>query len=203
MKKTKIACHHNMTKIFFIVILFATGCTFIYEQPLHDLTLSSPNDKVDLNIKLIMTDEFRNKKWTQKSRGDTFILPIGDNLVHNSVKLIKNVFTDPVILEEGKKPQNNTDAEYIMKPKVVFIEQTFGVTAFSKAKTSIGVEWTLSNLSGNAVWVETVKGTGLGKAGNAFTQEEHQKKRLKKALQDLFEKSQKAMLTSRLLRSLK
>ena len=99
--------------------------------------------------------------------------------------------------------QNNTEAKYTMKPKVVFIEQTFGVTAFSEAKTSVGVEWNLSDLSGNAVWVKTVKGIGLGKGGNVFTHKEHQKKRLKKALQDLFEKSQKAILTSRLLRSLK
>jgi hypothetical protein len=53
--------------------------------------------------------------------------------------------------------------------------------------------------------VETVQGIGLGKVGGGFAgkRKGHEDKRLKLALQDLFEKTQKAMLSSRLLRNLK
>ncbi len=135
--------------------------------------------------------------------GDTFVMPIGENLVYNTKLLMKNVFTNPLIPEsETDPPHNNIEVKYVLRPKVAYIKQSFGVTAFSKATTSIGIEWTLARVSGTPVWVETIKGVGVGKAGNVFTAEGHQKKRFQSALEDLFKKTQEAMLSSPLLRKL-
>jgi len=202
MKKAKCFHHRYIANLFIIVIFMIGGCTHMYKQPLHEINLTPINDKINLSVGLIMTSEFRNAKWEKKSMGDTWILPIGENLVHHTVQLIKRVFTQSMILKEGVATQD-TKVTYVMTPKVIFIEQAFGVSAFSEAKTSISVEWKLAEVSGKAVWVESIKGVGTGKAGNVFTGKEHMKERFKMALQDLFEKSQNAMLSSRLLRNLK
>jgi hypothetical protein len=185
------------------LVLFASGCTHTYKQPIHEVNLSKTKNKIDLPVRLVLTDEFRNAKWEKKSMGDTFILPIGGNLVHHTTQLVQNVFTRPLIPSSETDPRDNDIAgRYVLTPKVAFIEQSFGVTAFSEAKTSIGIEWNLIDTSGSPVWVETINGTGIGIAGNIFTGEKHQKKRLQSALQELFQNTQEAMLSSPLLRKL-
>jgi len=105
----------------------------MYEQPIHEVDLSSVKDKIDLPVQLILTDDFRNAKWEKKSMGDTFILPVGENLVHHSKRLVRTVFTQPLIPDAKDNPRgNNIESRYILQPKVAFIEQSFGVTAFSE-----------------------------------------------------------------------
>jgi hypothetical protein len=116
-------------------------------------------------------------------------------------RIVGSVFR---IFEPGPyymKPDWPAD-RYTLEPKVAFINQSFGVTAFSEARTSIGIEWKLLNNRGELVWVETIQGEGLGTPGNMFTGKERQKERFQLALQDLFQKSQKAMLNSQVLRKL-
>jgi len=203
MKKNRIFHHSYIANLLLIVVLFVSGCTRIYNQPLHQIDLSPINEKFNLPVGLIITNEYRNAKWEKKTWDDTQILPMGENLVHHTEQLIKRVFTQSVILDESENFQQNTEVKYFMKPKVVSVEQSFGVAAFSKAKTSVCVEWNLSDISGKTVWVETVRGVGLGKSGNIYNYKGHTRKRFKMALQDLFERTQKAMLSSRLLRNLK
>ncbi len=205
MKKIRIFHHSYIANLFFIIIILSvSGCTHMYNQPLHQINLSPINEKVDLSIGLVITNEFRNAKWEKKSSmGETWTLPVGENLVYHTERLIKRVFTHSVNLGESENSKQNTKIKYVLKPKVGFVKYSFGVTAFSDAKTSIGVEWNLSDISGKTAWVETVNGVGIGPAGNIITGDEYMRKRLKMALQDLFEKTQKAMLSSRLLRNLK
>lgn len=193
--------HHSGILVACILLWALTGCTHLYEQPIHDISLNPTTNKVGLHVKLILTEEFRNAKWQRESMGDTWIIPIGGNLVHHSVQLMKNVFTHPMFPDdpmEGKNPA----AEYFMTPKLVQFDRALGVSAFSENKTSISVEWNLSNPAKETVWVETVQGIGLGTAGNLFTHEEHKRKNLKMALQELFEKTQKILLSSEFLRKL-
>lgn len=192
-----------MSVLVCISILLSTGCTHVYKQPIHEINLASTEEKIDLSVKLILTDDFRNAKWEKKSLGDTWILPVGDNLVHSTKELVRNVFVQPLIPDEATNLQNNTiEARYLLEPKVVLIEQSFGVWVASDASTTIGVEWTLSHLNGNKVWVETVKGVAIGKQGNIATGKRLQTTRFKLALQDLFEKSQEAFISSPLLKKL-
>ena len=140
----------------------------------------------------------------KKSSGNTAIIPIGDNLVHHTTMLMQNVFTHPVIPNSDNNTFNrDMEIEYFIRPKVVFIEQSFGVSAFSKASTSIGILWVLEKTEETPIWAETIIGVGVGEAGNAFTGEEQQKDRFRLAIQDLFQKTQSEIISSPLLRKLK
>lgn len=185
-----------------VFLLFIVACTYVHKQPIHSISLAPEENKLNLRIKLVITDDFRNAKWKKKSMGETNIMPMGENLVHHSIQLVKNVFTHPVVLDENVNSEADVGVEYILTPKLIFVKQTFGVTAFSRAKTSISIEWSLTDVSGKTTWVETINGEGIGKAGNIFTGKKHQKNRFKMALQDLFDKTQKAIVSSKLLRNL-
>jgi hypothetical protein len=185
------------------ILLLSGGCTHMMEQPVHEIDLPSVGNKIDLPVRLVLTDEFRTAQWTKSAMGDTWIVPLGENLVHDAKRVARNVFVAPIIPDDGAYRGDLGRARYRLTPKMLFSEQSFGVTAFSEAKTSIGLEWSLADESGRQVWVESVKGVGVGIGGNVFTGKKHQKLRLQKALQDLFTKSQDAMLASATLRQLK
>ena len=43
----------------------------------------------------------------------------------------------------------------ILTPKVAYINRTVGATSFGKSITSIKVEWTLAEPSGQTIWADT------------------------------------------------
>lgn len=184
---------------FWLFISGGCGGGIFYDQPIHEINLSPINQNLNIHIGLVMTDEYRNAKWEKNN----IILPVGENLSHHTELLMKRVFTHPAFSKATQNPSFDSTIKYIMKPKVAFIERSLGVTAFSEARTSVGVEWKITDLSGKAVWVETIKGLGVGTGGNLFTYKGNQREILQMALQDLFEKTQNAMLSSRVLRNLK
>ena len=203
MLSSQIAQFRGLIVVFSITAFLATGCTHTYKQPIHEVDLTSANNKIDMAVTLVITDDYRNAKWEEQTMTDTFVLPIGENLVHHTERLIQSVFVHSVVSDaENKSFRNEKDVKYLLTPRVAYIEQSFGVTAFSKATTSIAVEWALTRTTGEPVWVETINGVGVGQPGNVFTAGGQQKRRFQAALQDLFQKSQEAMLSSPLLRKL-
>jgi hypothetical protein len=201
MKTMKLFHWRYMIGLACTAAFLTSGCTHNYKQPIHEINFAPATEQLDLLVALEVTDSFRNAKWEKHSMGDTFIMPMGDNLVHQTNRLMRSVFRNPIIPDEAT-PAEKVDADFVLRPKLAFVEQSFGVTAFSQASTSIGIEWNLMRKSGESVWIESIKGVGIGQAGNIFTGSHHQEKRFQAALQDLFEKSQEAMLSSQLLRRL-
>ena len=184
-------------------LLFASGCTATFDQPIHEIELAPGNRKIDLAVQLVMTEDFKEAKWEKSNTGNTSVIPIGDNLVHHTTTLMQNVFTHPVIPEtENGTFMEDVAIDYYIRPHVEFIEQSFGVSAFSKASTSIGILWIIEKDEGTPIWAETVIGVGVGEGGNAFTWEEKQKERFRLAIQDLYQKTQIEMLSSPLLQKL-
>lgn len=203
MKQRSNFNNHYFTHIILFTILLFSGCTHMFEQPIHEINSEPIDSKINLSVGLFLSDDFRNAKYERESMGDTWIIPIGENLTHHSVQLMERVFDQSVILEEDLNNIKNTKAKYVMAPELLFFDWAFGVSAFSESKISLGVEWKLTDISGKVVWVETVNGVGTGKQGNMFTGDDHMEINVKRALQDLFNNSQDAMLSSRLLRILK
>jgi hypothetical protein len=148
---------------------------------------------------LVLTDDFRNAKYVSSAFGDTFIAPIGENLIFHSINLVKNVFTEPMIPNENVYPEASVD--YILTPNIIDLISISG----SQAVTSLFVEWRLvKQSSGKALWVETIKGQASGNylsAGWSMAGDRYSK-RIKAALQDLFENTQNAMLSSSILKKI-
>ena len=86
---------YRLPVFLYLSVLFFSGCTHVYKQPTHEINLAPVEQKIDLPVKLVLTDAFRNAKWERHAMGDTWILPIGDNLVNGSKKLVHNVFVKP------------------------------------------------------------------------------------------------------------
>ncbi len=199
----KISKQNRARALIFVALLFVPGCTATLDQPIHEIELAPQTGRVDLAVQLVLTDDFRKAKWEKSHAGITAVIPIGDNLVHHTTTLMQNVFTDPVILgHDNRAFREDIEVQYFIRPKVVFVEQSFGVSAFSKASTSIGVLWIIEKTEGTPIWAETIIGVGVGETGNAFTGEEKQKDRIRLAIQDLYQKTQVEILSSPLLRKL-
>ncbi len=185
-----------------VIIVLMIGCTFRIPQPIHRIDIPPVDNKINLQIGLVITEDYRNKEFIIKG-GDTYILPVGENLVYHSKAIVNQVFTDPIILKGNEEKKYSEKIEYYLKPKVLMTERTTGVFSFSESKTTIGVEWKLYKKEPKPLWVETIVGTGVGQSGGVFELYHILTKNMKSALQDLFAKSQKAMVSSNLLRKLK
>ncbi len=113
MAKIKLDKSFSTLVLTCITLLLANGCTHMYKQPIHEVVLAPSIEKIDLPVQLVVTDDFRNAKWEKMSMGDTFIMPIGENLVHHTVLLMKNVFTHPFIPNsENEPPRNNVEVTH-------------------------------------------------------------------------------------------
>lgn len=201
----RVASRFSLVRLMLSLFMMTlqAACTHVYTQPIHSVHLPEVSRKIDVPVELVITDAFREAKWEDHRLGDTFIVPIGDNLVHHTKGLTRNVF----VRSYNRDERNVGEAEwpsdrYVLAPKLAFVKQSFGVHAFSEARTSIGIEWELQNSRGEPIWVETVQGEGLGTPGNMYTHKTKGKERFQLALQDLFVKSQEAMLNSEVFRKL-
>ena len=175
-------------------MLLMEACTIVAIQPMHQVTLSEVERKLTIPVRLDLSDEFRNAKW-ERNMGDTRILPLGENLVALSRKMIENVF---MTVMGGPGDPNVA----VISPKVISIEQAIPVWTSEETKLLIIVEWTLKRPDGRTVWTQTIQGIGSGPTGNAFTDSGRSVVRVQRALNDLFQKSQDEMTTSAILRSL-
>jgi hypothetical protein len=70
------------------------------------------------------------------------------------------------------------------------------VSAFSKRKMVLLVEWTATDGAGNVFWVQTVEGNAQENSGNLFTKGKHRRRMLESVRKDLTDKSVQAMRQS-------
>ena len=178
-----------------LIVLLLSGCATVWEQPIHEVHLSPTNHQFEFPVALLLTQEYRNATYEEA-------VPLGENLVHHTEVLMKSLFSNLTFLDNDPGT-NKQDTKYILKPRVAFIVQNYGVSAFSEATMKVAVEWNLLTNTGKPVWVETVEGVGVANTGNIFTGESNQKERVQEALQELFANTQKAMLSSNVLKNLK
>ena len=174
----------KVTMLILASILVA-GCTHTINPPDEAFSGYPQNDKLPMKVKLVLTDEFA-KSCQEWQRGDTYVIPIGGCLVNNSKVLSQQVFQQVVVGEE------RYDA--VLSPKVVYINQTIGATSLGDSIIDVKIEWSLKDATGNYLWVETVNGEA-----NGLSAPIHYDGTLKRAVEDLFLNSYKAMLTSKVI----
>ena len=201
-------CHETIARLSFVFCAMLwgllSGCssTIVYQQPLFSVQLPEGHSKIDLPVELLITDKFKEAKSERHVMGDTLILPIGENLALNAKRLASNVFTQAVIRDMDEKP-HVPRSRYILEPQFAFAKQSVGVYRTSEARILIGIEWKVLNDRSELVWIETVQGEGIGENGSVLTYRDKMTERVQRALQDLFKKSQAAILDSQVLRKLR
>jgi len=190
MRMIKISYYCNL---YMFILFFTSGCGL--SIPIKDVDLPLAKDRLNFNVKLLITDDFRKGRFDGHKK-NSFLLSIGENLAHNSKRLMMNAFKNPVIPEKHDDPINLVLSDYVMRPELEVFEGTQGGATGAIVQTTIGVRWFLSDKLGNPIWVKVVKGT----ATSAVTEEEMP--RVEMALQDLFQNTQNEILSSKLLREL-
>jgi hypothetical protein len=143
-----------------------------------------------LRVGVSLTDELRQAKFERHSMGDTWVIPIGENLCKNSEMLARQLFSD-VKISTSEAQLKIAAVDAILSPRLAFINQTVGATSFGKSIIAIKVEWTLADANGKLIWVDTIGGEGSGSTG--WTNPE---KIVKEAVEQLFLKSHEAMANS-------
>jgi hypothetical protein len=186
-------CFQNPWAAFLALALVLTGCTHTIKPPKQPFTNYAPQQKILLRVRLNITEELLEAKWERHSMGDTWVIPIGQSIADNSLVLAQHVFTEVVADPSQQAVQSSSDA--ILTPKVAFISRTQGATSFGESITSIKVEWTLTEPSGQTIWADTISGESTGSTGWSSPE-----KVLKRALEDLLTKSQQAMSSSEAIR---
>lgn len=187
-------------QILFLVLVLVS-CTHIIKVPLEPVENYLQKKKINLNVALHITEELKNAKWERHSMGDTWILPLGDAFVQNAELMSRELFTN-VIVKNDITSLHESEVDAILTPKMILVEQSIGVTAFSDNTITTMFEWSLKDLKGDIVWVDTIKGEATTHGGNIFTYKKNYKKRVKALIEDLFQKSFQAISSSSEIREL-
>lgn len=184
----------NFLKV--ISLFAAVSCTHNYNVP--DVSLKDRyvvENKIDLRTELRLAKELREAKWEKHAMGDTFRIPLGDQLAKNSVELASALFSR-VITTNAEEPIATAGVDAVLTARVVLVERTVGATAFGESVLSVVLEWKLEDLSGNVIWIDSIKGEGRANSGNVFTHNANAEKQIQLLLEDLFTKSFEAIMSS-------
>ena len=161
-----------------LALLVLAGCA---TDPLKEpFTAYGGQAKIHLKIGDNVTDELRlvkNDKWN---------IPIGETIANNIPLFARHSFDGVVDLNNGQLPSNETVAA-ILTPKVAYFTRTVGASAGGESIVDIKLEWTLNDVNGKAIWVETIDGR------SSASTRTNPKKVTRQALEDLLLKSQQAI----------
>jgi hypothetical protein len=168
------------------------------KQTIHDIKLPQSNDKLQFPVCLMINDDkLKAKLETRPSIDMMIIVPLGENLAYHIETLIRNIFVNVIVNYNSDISLSKGEIKYFIIPKLLLAEYIRPYPAWSTAKTTMTIEWKLVNKSGKNVWIETIIGayTGKWKEGNT-------RYFLKETFNDLLQKSQEKILSSKVLRNL-
>jgi hypothetical protein len=136
--------------------------------------------KIHLKVGDSVTDELRRVK------NDKWNIPIGETIANNVPVFARHSFDGVVDLNNGQLPPNETVAA-ILTPRIAYFTRTVGASAGGESIVDIKLEWTLNDVNGKAIWVETIDGR------SSASTRTNPKKVTRQALEDLLLKSQQAI----------
>ena len=162
---------------------------------------ASPSDtKLALRAALVVTPEFCATKFTKGSWAtikETF--PVGKIACAELQPALERVFSS---LTSVTAAPSSGDVQVVLVPRFVDVGATTAVTAFSNREMDVFLEWTVKDISGKTVWIETVQGSSKHHMGNVFTHNKNLKLIVMDSVKDAAEQSASRMSSSPELRSL-
>ncbi|MGA8140936.1 MAG: hypothetical protein WB948_09630 [Desulfobaccales bacterium] len=188
-------------QIYFVMAMafFTWGCTTTFSVP--NVTLQSKGSdyiadkKIDLVVNLCLTDALKDAKWEKHSMGDTWVIPIGEQLAKNARETSEIAF-QRVLVSSSPVPAESKQVDVYLTPRVAVIERSVGTTGFGESIFTITMEWKMEDLNHNIIWADSITGQGKANTGNIFTYKGYAEKQMEMLLNDLFSKSLTAMRTS-------
>ncbi len=170
------------TLLFVSIVLF--GCAHGDLDVRVESLAFQEKSKINMEVILILNNEFRNAKWVDisaESGWEAHVVYLGENFVINTKKLANSLFARVVVVDSFDQALK-IQSDSILKPTMIAVEKNRPLWATDDSTMTVALEWTLTDMNSNPIWVNTILGEGTA----GITDDE---KRLKLLIDDLFTKS--------------
>lgn len=163
-------------------------------------TVSPSDTRLALRAALVVTPEFcatKFKKGSWATIKETF--EVGKIACAQLEPALERVFSS---LTRVTATPSSGDAQVVLMPRFVDVGATTAMGAFSNREMDVFLEWTVKDMSGKTVWIETVQGSSKHHMGNMFTYNKNLKLIVNDSVKDAVEQSASKMSSSPELRKL-
>jgi hypothetical protein len=170
------------------------GCIHQRNIPISPTQLASC-EKSPARIALVLGTNFTQFQIQKRLVGDHSVTPIGPALEGYARNVAGSVFSTVVVHGTTMDAAGKVDA--ILIPRVVKVDETYGMWSDSKRSLVIEVEWTMKDGNNQrALWSRSLSGQAEDVMGSAFTSTAHNARVIRATFDDLSNKTQKALLES-------
>src|SRR5882762_1944927 len=184
-----------------LLALLLCALFFPAALPTANAQTPSPSDtKLPLTATLVLTPDFCKTKFTKGSWAtikETF--EVGKIACAELEPALEKVFSS---LASVTAPPSSGDAQVVLMPRFVDVGATTTMGAFSNREMDVFLEWTVKDMSGKTLWIETVQGSSKHHMGNMFTYNKNLKLIVNDSVKDAVEQSASKMSSSPELRKL-
>jgi hypothetical protein len=181
--------------LLFCALLLSVGFVTARAQ-----TASPPDTKLALRAALVVTPEFCATKITKVSWAtikETF--EVGKIACVELEPALERVFSS---LTHVTATPSSGDVQVVLMPRFVDVAATTTMSAFSNREMDVFLEWTVKDMSGKTVWIDTVQRSAKHHMGNLFTHKKNLKLIVEDSVKDAAEQSASKMSSSPELRKL-
>lgn len=158
--------------------------------------------KLPMKAALVLTPEFCATKIKPKGSALTKewgSFDVGKAACEQLEPALKDTFSS---LIRVAAPPTAQEAQLVLLPRIVDVNATTAMGAFSNREMVIVLEWTAKDPAGNTVWLETVQGSAKHHMGNLFTFKKNQVLIVTDSVKDAAVQSASKMSSSPELRKL-
>jgi hypothetical protein len=161
--------------------------------------LAQGPDKLPLKADLVLSPEFCGLK---KRQSLTFndVLNVGKAACPKLQDKLGAIFSD-LRRVDSAPPGGNSAGEVVLIPRIVDVNSTEPLVPSSQRKLVITLEWTIQDLAGHPIWLQTVQGSSQHKLG-WFVTKKSMTALVDAAIDDLMEESVSRISSARELRNL-
>lgn len=158
--------------------------------------------KLPMKAALVLTPEFCATKIKPKGPALTKewgSFDVGKAACEQLEPALKDTFSS---LTRVAAPPAGQEAQLLLLPRIVDVNATTAIGAFSNREMVVVLEWTVKDPTGNTVWLETVQGSAKHHMGNLFTFKKNQVLIVTDSVKDAAVQSASKMSSSLELRKL-
>jgi hypothetical protein len=187
----------------FATVLFACALLFAVTSQTADSQTAPPSDtKLPLKAVLVLTPEFCA---TKPSKGSWATIKekfeVGKVACTELEPALKEVFSSLTVMTALPAGEAK-DAQVVLIPRFVDVAANTTIGAFSNREMDVFLEWTIKDMSGKTVWLETVEGSSKHHMGNMFTHSKNVKLIATDSVKNAASESAKKMSSAPELRKL-
>lgn len=189
-KAIKMKIRRAQGAVVLLTILFITGCAqIVYDIPNEPVSHPQIN-KLNLRVGLSLSEELRRAKWERPGYGIT--VTVGETLTLNAEVMAHALFSSVVAVTNNTIEPVEARVEAVLTPRMVsFVRTQLASPHFGEQISTIILKWTLKDVKGNMIWVDTIAGEGRGKGTHRKAEEQ-----IEALVEDLFQKSFQAISSS-------